>query len=143
MVHNGLFKILTGRYRHSINFAVNAELARFWTRPNHLFDTMPYGQLIISIRVYVSTSNTSKIIWIFARWRINSSKRFRRERLWQLKFIDEGAFLNWQSSIFQNLSFILISSFQFENNNLCILFEFNLYFGINFYYYVDLFYPKL
>lgn len=37
MVHNGLFKILTGRYRHSINFAVNAELAGFWARPTTYF----------------------------------------------------------------------------------------------------------
>lgn len=149
MAHNDLFKILTGRYRHSINFAVNAELAGFWTRPNHLFDTMPYGRLIISIRVYVSTSNASKIIWIFARWRINSSNRSRRECLWQKLSKAEGAFLNWKCfTIFQNFDrYSYISSFQLENNNLrklqTVLFEFNSYFGINFYYYEYLFHAKL
>lgn len=149
MAHNDLFKILTGRYRHSINFAVNAELAGFWTRPNRLFDTMPYGRLIISIRVYVSTSNASKIIWIFARWRINSSNRSRRECLWQKLSKAEGAFLNWKCfTIFQNFDrYSYISSFQLENNNLrklqTVLFEFNSYFGINFYYYEDLFHAKL
>lgn len=93
----------------------------FWTRPNHLFDTMPYGQLIISIRVYVS--NASKIIWIFARSRINSSKRFRRDCLWPLSKL-----LNWTCSpkletfhyfpilVLWSL-FLHVSSFLLENNN--------------------------